>query len=108
MRRLAIILSVAVVLSLGGAVPAGAAAAAVPPGPAEVTVTLVTGDRVTVGPGTAGRPTARIEPARWPGRQVSFATWYTEDGLRVVPSDVARLVPDTLDPGLFDVTGLIR
>ena len=113
MRRLAIILSVAVVLSLGGAVPAGAAAVpgpavAVPPGPAEVTVTLVTGDRVTVGPGPGGRPAARIEPAHWPGRRVSFATWYTEDSLRVMPSDVARLVPGTLDPALFDVSGLIR
>jgi len=107
-RRLAITLLVAVVLSLGGAVPPAAAEAATPSGPAEVTVTLITGDRVTVGRGTGGRPSARIEPARWPGRRVSFATWYAEDGLRVMPSDVARLVPATLDPGLFDVSGLIR
>ncbi len=106
MRRLARILLVAVMLPLA-VPPLPAAAAAVPPAGAGVTVTLVTGDRVTVD-ATGGQPTARIEPADRPGRRVSFATWYAGGDLRVLPSDVARLVPGTLDPRLFDVSALIR
>jgi subtilisin family serine protease len=89
----------------------GGADAAEPPAPtgvAGLTVTLVTGDRVTVGPGGDGRPTAAIQAARWPGRRVDFHTTYVDGGLRVVPSDVAHLLPGTLDPQLFDVSGLIR
>ncbi|HET8683009.1 MAG TPA: hypothetical protein VFM54_14235, partial [Micromonosporaceae bacterium] len=73
------------------------AAGAAPPGPAPagaggplVTVTLVTGDRVTLGP-DGDRQAASIAPARWPGRRVSFHTSYPPGGLRVVPSDVAHL-----------------
>jgi len=73
-----------------------------------VTVTLVTGDRVTITQTGDGRPTAAIEAARWPGRRVSFQTTFVDGTFRVVPSDVAPLVPATLDPALFDVTGLIR
>ena len=90
------------------------AAGAVPPGPSPagaggplVTVTLVTGDRVTLSP-DGDRQAASIAPARWPGRRVGFHTIYTPGGLRVVPSDVAHLVPAVLDPQLFDVTALAR
>lgn len=107
-------------LALGGAVllalvlsPPGAGAA--PPGPTAagaglpdaVTVTLVTGDRVTLSP-SGDRQAASIAPARWPGRRVSFQTIYTPSGLRIVPSDVAHLLPEVLDPQLFDVTALAR
>src|SRR5687768_842237 len=44
------------------------------------TVTLVTGDRVTVTPTGDGRPAAAIEPARWPGRRVDFRTTYVDGG----------------------------
>src|SRR5215211_8379239 len=104
-------------LALAGAVllglvlpPPGAGAA--PPGPAPagaggplVTVTLVTGDRVTLSLGE-GRQAVGIAPARWSGRRVGFHTTYAPGGLRVVPSDVAHLVPAVLDPQLFDVTAL--
>ncbi|PRY21986.1 subtilisin family serine protease [Pseudosporangium ferrugineum] len=74
------------------------------PGPR--TVTLVTGDRVTVAGPDATRPS--IEPG--PGRaKVSFATSVVGGHLRVVPSDAARLIQSgRVDERLFDVTELIR
>jgi len=69
-----------------------------------VTVTLITGDRVTVTPEGG----ATVEPAA--GRE--HVTFLREDGgdrLSVVPSDVAQLVVQgRLDPRLFDVSYLIR
>jgi subtilisin family serine protease len=103
----AVVVVLAVALSADGAVAADRPLPGRPAGTTGTTVTLVTGDRVTVVPGADGRPTAAIEAARWPGRRVSFHTTHVDGGLRVVPSDVARLVPGTLDPRLFDVTGLI-
>jgi len=108
-RVLAVVVPLVLVLILpppAAAVPAasGAPGAASPP----VTVTLVTGDRVTVRPGPDGAPLVAITAAARPGRQVHFATTYTGGSVRVLPSDVAALVPEHLDPALFDVTGLIR
>jgi subtilisin family serine protease len=75
----------------------------------DLTVTLVTGDRVTLRTTGSGPPVAAaIEPARWPGRVVSFRTVVVGGDLQVVPSDVAHLVPSVLDPRLFDVSGLAR
>ena len=70
-----------------------------------VTVTLITGDRVTLEPTASGPPEVRVSPA--PGSQPTGFT-VERDGarVRVVPRDVAALVPDVLDPGLFDVTAL--
>jgi len=113
-RWLALPLAVALVVTLSTTTAAAADPPAASPGPGEavgaaaMTVTLLTGDRVTVTRSADGRPTAAIEAARWPGRAVSFHTTYVDGTLRVVPSDVAPLVPATLDPALFDVTGLIR
>jgi subtilisin family serine protease len=95
-----------------GLVPAPAAQAEPPelgsPAP-ELTVTLVTGDRVTLRSTGSGQPVAAaIEPARWPGRVVSFRTMVVGGDLQVVPSDVAHLVPAVLDPRLFDVSALAR
>ena len=68
------------------------------------TVTLITGDRVTV----AGGSRATIEPGS--GRAgIRFSTTHSEGRLRVVPSDAsAGLRSGRLDPRLFDVTGLIE
>ncbi len=68
------------------------------------TVTLVTGDRVTVLDG--GRHT--IEPVR--GRaQARFHTWSERGHLHVMPGEAAGLVAaGVLDPRLFDVTGLLE
>lgn len=86
----------------------GAGSSGGPRGGSDVAVTLVTGDRVVVSAAGAGRQAVAIRPARWPGRRVRFQTWYAEGRLRVLPSDVAHLVPGVLDPELFDVSGLVR
>ncbi|MFL6077921.1 MAG: S8 family serine peptidase [Mycobacteriales bacterium] len=114
MRRfatpLALIASVAVTASaatLVTAPPSAADPARATPAAAPVTVTLVTGDRVHIGPGsTGGHPTYQVEPA--PGHTAGFHASYGADGhLHVVPADLERLVPDVLDPALFDVTALV-
>ncbi|HET6211867.1 MAG TPA: hypothetical protein VFE14_03235, partial [Micromonosporaceae bacterium] len=107
-RRLGSAFAVSLVILLAPA--GGAAAQPAPPGPAgaPVTVTLLTGDRVTVTATAGGRQAATIDPARWPGRHASFQTSYAGGDLRVIPSDVIRLLPDLLDPQLFDVSALIR
>ncbi|MFJ5214149.1 S8 family peptidase [Streptomyces sp. NPDC088354] len=77
-------------------------------GASSVTVRLVTGDRVTVTPGTDGRTIASVEPG--PGREGIVFRTYQEDGgnLTVLPSDAADLVSaGTLDRRLFDVSTLI-
>jgi subtilisin family serine protease len=74
--------------------------------PTDRTVTLITGDRVTLAGGDASRPS--IEPGA--GRQrVTFSTLRMDGRMYVVPSDVSRLVSGgSLDRRLFDVAGLIR
>jgi hypothetical protein len=68
------------------------------------TVTLITGDKVTVDGRDRGVMIQRGE-----GREkISFAVDRSEGRLRVVPSDAAPgLDAGTLDRDLFDVTGLI-
>ncbi|MBT2227919.1 S8 family serine peptidase [Nonomuraea sp. NEAU-A123] len=68
------------------------------------TVTLVTGDRVTVTDGLS----ARVEPGE--GRKdVTFSTHLSGGRLRVVPSDAVPLLGDgRLDPRLFEVTTLLE
>jgi subtilisin family serine protease len=74
-------------------------------GTATSTVTLITGDRVTLTQ-SGGRPRIlRIENGE--GREgVGFLQQIENDRLYVVPTDVAGLVPDRLDRALFDVAGL--
>jgi subtilisin family serine protease len=81
---------------------ATAAPDAVPGGP---TVTLLTGDRVTLG----GPHGVSVDPA--PGREhVGFSARKDEQGdVQVVPNDaLALLSAGRLDPRLFDVTELAR
>lgn len=80
-------------------------AATAPARPAGKTVTLVTGDRVTL----TGRDDVRVRPA--PGREhVGFEQRIDEHGHSVVvPRDVAALVAGgQLDPRLFDVSSLVE
>ncbi|MGW6201364.1 S8 family serine peptidase [Kribbella sp. NPDC055110] len=69
-------------------------------------VTLITGDRVTLRGGDPARATIR------PGKDrtgVAFSSYRLKDHLYVVPSDVsARLAGGKLDSRLFDVTALIK
>jgi subtilisin family serine protease len=84
---------------------ADARTAVAPPGRRPHTVTLLTGDRVTVsGPGATA---ATIDPAA--GRErIAFARSVVRGHLLVVPADAAPLVRGgRLDRRLFDVTELV-
>ncbi|AGZ40268.1 S8 family serine peptidase [Actinoplanes friuliensis] len=83
------------------ALPAGAPADK--PAPSTTSsVTLITGDRVTV----RGDGTTSVEPG--PGRRdMRFATYRTATGRHVVPVDALRLLrAGKLDARLFDLTAL--
>lgn len=86
----------------GGTVTGTAAAGAA----SSATVTLITGDQVDLGRYPDGRRSVTVRPAA--GREgIAFQKVVDGDSVRVIPGDVARLVPDRLDPALFDVTGLV-
>jgi subtilisin family serine protease len=71
------------------------------------TVTLITGDKVTVVRSASGVPNVIFDPA--PGsKPTGFDVHRDGTHTYVVPNDVASLVPDVLDPALFDVTGLVE
>lgn len=74
--------------------------------PALQSITLITGDRVTLRE-IAGQLAPQLE--RGPGREeVTFSIEKSDDELTVIPSDVAELVGrGTLDPELFNVTRLL-
>lgn len=74
--------------------------------PSSASVTLITGDRVTLTRHGDGRRSAAVTPG--PGREgMAFQRITEGDRLFVIPADVARLVPDRMDRALFDVTGLV-
>ncbi|MGH3479060.1 MAG: S8 family serine peptidase, partial [Nocardioidaceae bacterium] len=95
--------------SAGGAgVPGGpgpAESAGGGPGTPAAVVTLLTGDRVLLGPGAHEEQAVTFVPRAGAGSGYSVER---RDGeIHVVPDDVAELVPDVLDPELFDVTALV-
>ncbi|QLQ37703.1 S8 family serine peptidase [Micromonospora robiginosa] len=110
-RRKLAALGLTLGLALGLPVPAHAAAPAAPTGtPARTgpasrptTVTLITGDQVTVADGNR----AAVRPGA--GRaELQFLVRREKTGLSVVPQDALPLVRSgRLDPRLFNVTGLI-
>ena len=102
----ALLRAVALGLMVASFALAGPATAAAQRG-VPATVTLVTGDRVTLVPSPSGSPEVRFEPA--PGSErTGFTVERDGERVSVVPRDVAALVPDVLDPGLFDVTALVE
>ncbi|MBL0886008.1 S8 family serine peptidase [Myceligenerans indicum] len=119
MRRRASAAVIAAAIALGGgtwatAVPQdtpvpgqeqGGQAPGVPGRP--VTVTLLTGDVVTVRTAADGPATVSVRPG--PGREhMAFFQRREGEHLYVIPRDVAPLVPGRLDRALFDVTGLVE
>ncbi|MFJ6953681.1 peptidase S8, partial [Micromonospora aurantiaca] len=115
-RRKMTALGLGLALALGLPVPALAAAPAAPTGPSApagpsaqpgagpVTVTLITGDRVTVASG--GRAAVRPGAGR---AGIQFLVGRERDRLTVLPQDALPLVrAGKLDRRLFDVSGLIE
>jgi subtilisin family serine protease len=106
---------VAGVLAAGGGVAhadtrqSGIAAVEAPPAllPAgkTYTVTLLTGDVVTVHTRESGCPVVSVKPARPSG--VLRRSCGPDGRVRVVPGDVAHLLGEVYDEALFDVTTLI-
>ena len=87
---------------------AGATAAVAPsllPAGRAYTVTLLTGDVVTVRAASSGCPVVSVRPATPSG--VLTRSCGPDGHVRVVPAQVAPLVDKVLDPALFDVTALI-
>ncbi|MBE1488342.1 S8 family serine peptidase [Plantactinospora soyae] len=69
------------------------------------TVTLLTGDVVTVRGASSGCPVVSVRPASPSG--VLTRSCGPDGHVRVVPARVAPLIDKVLDPALFDVTALI-
>ncbi|MFI5696230.1 S8 family serine peptidase [Kribbella sp. NPDC051586] len=88
------------------AVPSGPAATARSTGGKDVSVTLITGDRVVLPGGDLTK--ASIEPGA--GRQhVGFNTYRIKDHSYVIPADVTKAVGDgKIDRRLFDVAELVK
>ncbi len=109
--RAALLLTGALVLSVVG-VPEAATAAS-PPAPAAAlhgpaTVTLLTGERVTLRPGKDGKPQVDVRSRDGRSGTSGYSVRNDHGRISVVPHDVQSLVPDVLDPALFDVTGLVE
>src|SRR5689334_3226210 len=110
-RRGAALLSAGLVLAVLPTGPAGAAEAAAP-APTRTastthTVTLVTGDKVTVTDLGAGKKTVTVERPR--GATGAVRTQVTNGAVTVVPDEaLPYLRAGTLDRRLFDVSELIR
>ncbi|MFG2112187.1 S8 family serine peptidase [Streptomyces sp. NPDC048718] len=100
-------------LLTAGQTPAGAVSPAVPDtfrsaaAPASTTVTLVTGDRVTVTDLGGGRQTVTVDRA--PGATGIVRTETVDGRTSVIPDEaLPYLTSGALDRRLFDVTGLIE
>lgn len=120
MRKRASAAAVALAIALGGGTWATASVPQDTPAPhhdqerptAEAlrrpaTVTLLTGDVVTVRTEADGSATATVRPG--PGREhMAFFQQREGEHLYVIPRDVAQLVPSRLDRALFDATGLVK
>ncbi len=104
-------MAVALTVTLSGAggalrqAPATAAAPAVLPSGHTYTVTLLTGDVVTVRTHATGCPAVTVRPADPHG--VLDRSCGPDGHVRVVPGRVAGLIGPVLDASLFDVTTLI-
>jgi len=104
---IALVVAALAIAAGAGSVAAGAGSPPAASSGAPATVTLVTGDRVTLVPSATGRPEVIFEPA--PGSApAGFDVLRDGERVQVIPDDVASLVPEVLDPALFDVTALVE
>ncbi|MFK3982315.1 S8 family peptidase [Micromonospora sp. NPDC050397] len=108
LRRVRWLPAVALLSTMVGFVPASPSLAdgGTTPTGKTYTVTLLTGDVVTVETTGTGCPRVRVEPI---DRNGVFQQSCGVDGhVRVIPASVAGRVGSVLDPTLFDVTALIE
>ncbi|USQ81501.1 S8 family serine peptidase [Ornithinimicrobium faecis] len=77
------------------------------PAPEGEDVTLITGDTVHVTATADGGHTASVTPASGTG-ETGFLTHEQDGDLFVVPSNLAALIPQRLDPALFNVSDLVE
>ncbi|GIE95607.1 S8 family serine peptidase [Paractinoplanes rishiriensis] len=99
-----VLLAALAVPGVGAAEEAPAGTAVLPPGQTW-TVTLLTGDVVSVQARPSGCPMVSVRPAEPSG--VLSRQCRPDGHVHVVPAKVAPLVGKVLDPALFDVTSLI-
>ncbi len=107
-RKASLLLSLplVVVATMQGVIQPAAAQGTPSPDAQRYTVTLLTGDVVTVVTRRSGCPLISVKPAKPSGVQVRGCG---PDGhARVVPLEAAPLLGSVLDPKLFDVTTLIQ
>ncbi|WP_164214805.1 S8 family peptidase [Virgibacillus sp. YIM 98842] len=72
------------------------------------TVTLITGDQVTVHEHENGKQEVNIEPAERDGYEANFEKMEVDgEDLYIIPDDVLQYIPDKLDRELFNITRLI-
>ncbi|WP_433429840.1 S8 family peptidase [Nonomuraea sp. CA-141351] len=94
------------------AAPGAHAATVSPPAaftraPASDEITLITGDQVQVRAVDGEHHAVTVTPApRADGSVPTFQVLESDDGVTVIPDDVAALVPERLDTALFNVTEL--
>jgi subtilisin family serine protease len=75
--------------------------------PDKSTVTLITGDKVTLRPTSKGRSAVMVHPAPYRDRGTSFRTLHEGGGIYVIPEDVTSLLSGRLDRELFNIRRLI-
>ncbi|WP_406152862.1 S8 family serine peptidase [Streptomyces sp. NBC_01023] len=121
--RIALGAATAAVLAVTAVAPSGAAdrqpdgasgkrpvlgSGAAATGGKQLTVTLVTGDKVEVTTDRSGRSSAAVLP-RADGTQPMFQTYQMGKDLYVYPDDASQAIAEgKVDEQLFNVTGLIR
>ncbi|GAA4569196.1 S8 family peptidase [Planotetraspora kaengkrachanensis] len=103
---LALTVTATVLNSVPGHPAAAHPAAGAPDGGKTYTVTLLTGDEVTVVTTGSGCPKVTVRPAD--PSEVVRKSCGPDGHARVVPARVAAQVGSVLDPALFDVTALIH
>jgi subtilisin family serine protease len=107
-KRIAVFAVITLATTMAGPVRAATAAESFPQSAKVQTITLITGDVVSLAPADGGKFTASVRPAA--GREsVGFQTTETGHGVRVVPNDaIPWLVSGRVDAALFDVQRLLR
>jgi subtilisin family serine protease len=83
-------------------------ASTAPPAEESHTITLITGDQVTVQKLEDGKQEVNITPAERDGYEANFEKMEINgEDLYVIPDDVLQFIPEKLDRELFNITKLI-